>query len=332
MNGKELHRHGQTRAQVRDLPSCQHCNKHIGPGEGYEVLEDEAGRTIARHITSLYFDECSDGVRKTLRGMGLCIVPRLPKGTLDVDLLAHVGGKGWTFVTQDINVLHRSNEAEALARNKVKCFILPGEASSNAEQVRRFMMMWDKIRIESCLPGPFIWVFGDESRPSRWLQVLPRAEKFVPYDLSQVPVGHLLNLFADIVCQHDEGWFSGEFVNGLHDNIRLELEARISGDKSMVPTVPEIGEPLFSGRLGHGAGDTQIVKLDTPLNPAEGGILVQVLGSEEGARYIWLIPVRKFGFHTLGNDAGDEFTKSSYSYEAGPTGFCRSGFGLRLGW
>lgn len=329
---KELLSHGRARAQVKESPSCPHCNKRIGPSEGYEVLEDETGKTIARHITPLYFDECSDGVRKMLRGMGLCIVPRLPKATLDIELLAHVGGKGWTLVTQDINILRRTDEAAALAENKVKCFILPGEASSNAEQVRRFMRMWDKIRIESWLPGPFVWVFGDESRPSRWQQAVPKAQAFEPYDLSQVPIGHLLNLLADIVCQHDEGWFSREFVNGLHDNIRLELEARISGNRSMVPAVPEGWELLFGGRVEKEAGDTEKVELATPINPVDGGLLVHELTPDEGGRYIWLIPVRKLGFHGQGSDAGDEFTQSSFSFVSGPTGFHRSGFGLRLGW
>ena len=329
---KELHPHGQARAQVKELPPCPHCNKRIGPGEGYEVLVDDAGKTIARHITPLYFDECTDGVRKTLRGMGLCIVPRLPKATLDIELLAHVGGKGWTLITQDINILRRTDEAAALAENQVKCFILPGEASSNAEQVRRFMRMWDKIRIESELPGPFVWVFGDESRPSRWQQELPKAEKFAPFDLSQVPVGHLLNLFADIVCQHDEGWFSREFVNGLHDNIRLELEARISGNRTMMPAVPEGMERLFGERGEKKAGDSWGGNLATPINPAESGPLMLELTPDAGGRYIWLIPARKLGFHGQGSDVGDEFTPSSLSFAAGPTGFHRSGFGLRLGW
>jgi len=265
--------------------------------------------------------------------MGLCVVPRLPKAKPDVELLAHVGRNGWTFISQDISILRRANEAAALARNKVKCFILPGEASGNAEQARRFMRMWDKIRIESWLPGPFVWVFGDESHPSRWEQKLPKAQKYAPYDLSDVPVGHLLNLFADIVCQHDEGWFSRDFVNGLHDNIRLELEARISGDRTKVPSVPdELGEPMFSGRVEKQAGESEVVTLATPINPVEGGIMVHEMTPEGGGRYIWLIPVHKLGFHLQGSDDGDEFNDSSFAFQCSPTGFCRSGFGLRLGW
>ena len=164
-------------------------------------------------------------------------------------------------------------------------------------------------------------------------QRLPRAPSYAPYDLSDIPVGHLLNLFADIVCQHDEGWFSGDFVNGLHDNIRLELEARISGDRSNVPSVPDgPGELIFSGRVGKQAGETEVMPLVKPVNPVEGGIMVQELTPDGGGRYIWLIPVRKLGFHLQGSDAGDEFNESSFAFQSSPTGFCRSGFGLRLGW
>ncbi len=328
---KEQHRRGGTRSEIRDLPNCLNCGNEIGPAEAYELRKDEHGQVQVWHATRLYFDECAAAIPKVLQEMGFCIAPKLPEGTPDVDWLTQAGKEGWTVITQDSKIFRNKDEREALINNKVKCFIIPARSKNTWDQVRGFVSMWDKIRVESRYLGPFVWRFNDESQPVRWEQLLPKALSFAPYDLSRVPVGHLLNLFADIVHQHDEGWFSADFVNGLHDNIRREIEARITGDRSIAMKPDDKMEMFFNRHISGDAGETLDIDLEKPINPAEGGILVIEMNPDDGpGQYLWLIPAHKVGYNTMGSNAAAGFGESSFAFQAGPTGFLRSGFGLQL--
>ena len=133
------------------------------------------------------------------------------------------------------------------------------------DKVRGFVSMWEKVQTESLFPGPFVWRFDDEIQPVRWEQVYPEELVFSPLDLSKTPVGHLLNLFAEVVTQHDLGWFSRSYVEGLHENIRREIEARITRDRSSV--FEESNDRVLAlddARIG-GSSD-QAVPLDRPIN------------------------------------------------------------------
>ncbi len=331
MPRKEQNRSGGTRSEVRDLPNCLNCGNEIGPAEAYELSKDEHGQVQVWHATRLYFDECAAAIPKMLQRMGFCIAPELPEGTPDVDWLTQAGKEGWTVITQDSKIFRNKDEREALINNKVKCFIIPARSKNTWDQVRGFVSMWEKIRVESRYPGPFVWRFNDESQPVRWEQLHPKALGFAPYDLSRVPVGHLLNLFADIVHQHDEGWFSADFVNDLHDNIRREIEARITGNRSIAMMPDDKMETFLDQHISVEAGETLSIDLENPINPAEGGILVIEMNPDDGSgQYLWLIPAHKVGYNTMGSNAAAEFGESSFAFQTGPTGFLRSGFGLQL--
>ena len=166
--GRPERRRGGTRSDVKALPKCVNCNQDIGPAEEYELEDDGTGPLRVWHSTRLYFDECADVVPGTLRQMGFCIEPSLPKGTGDLEWLAHVGARGCTAITQDARIARNPAERQALIDHKVKCFILPGRPKNAWDLVRAFVTMWDKIRVESRFSGPFIWRFNDESRSTRW--------------------------------------------------------------------------------------------------------------------------------------------------------------------
>ena len=227
---------GSTRAEVSELAPCMNCGYHIGPAEAYRIGIDEQGQSRVWHIVRLYFDESARAVRDTLQGMGFCIAPTLPERTPDTEWLAEAGRNGWTVITEDNRITKNPTEYRALIENEVKCFILPGRAAptSSWDKVRGFVSIWEKVQTESLFPGPFVWRFDDEVQPVRWEQVYPEELVFSPLDLSKTPVGHLLNLFAEVVTQHDLGWFSRSYVEGLHENIRREIKARITGDRSGV--------------------------------------------------------------------------------------------------
>ena len=174
-----------------------------------------------------------------MRKMGFCIAPTLPQGTADVQWLAHAGKEELIVITQDGRVATNVAEKQAIIDNNVRCFILPARVKKAWDMVRGFVAMWDKIRIETRFSGPFIWKFNDESHAVRWEQLYPQAKDFAFIDLSRTPIGHLLNLFADVVSMHDKGWFNESFINGLHDNIRIELEARLTGDRSKLNALSE---------------------------------------------------------------------------------------------
>ncbi len=98
----------------------------------------------------------------------------------------------------------------------------------------------------------------------------PEPSGFLPIDLSRIPVWHLLNLFADIVHQHNDGWFSTELVDGLHENIRQELEARVEG-RRLPPPPPRV--PMLQRRIDAQARSALNVKLDKPFRPNKAGVM-----------------------------------------------------------
>ena len=325
--GNPERRRGGTRAEVDVLPKCINCNQDIGPAEEYEVEEDETGQLRVWHATRLYFDECADVVPMTLRQMGFCIEPSLPKGTGDLEWLAHVGTRECTAITQDAGIARNPAERQALIDHNVKCFILPGRSKNAWDLVRAFVTMWDKIRVESRFSGPFIWRFHDDSRPTRWEQLYPKDPGFAAMDLSRTPVGHLLNLFADIVHLHDEGWFTEAFVVGMHQNIRCELEARIQRDRSlaMEPSTEwqdALAEPV--DLRSRAPGDS--VALAKPFDTARRKQLVVSADTPTG-EYQWIIPAHKAGDNLVG--ANEHCEARAYTFNAASIGFCRSGFGFR---
>ena len=292
------------------MTTCQNCKRPIGR---------EA------HDTPLYVDECcARAIPQMLRKMGFCVVPQRT-GAQDVDWLPEAGRRGWTVITQDSRIVSNHDEFQALIANNVKCFILPPAATGAWEQVRAFAGAWEKIVAESRYPGPFVWKINDETSPVRWEALHPKPAGFSPLDLSKIPVGHLLNLFADIVHQQDEGSFSVEFVEGLHDNIRRELEARIEGRKLATP--PRLGVPLLQRRIDAEAGSGVDAKLDNPFHPGELGFLEIGMSLDSGEEYLWIVPSHRI----RPTFAGDkDFTDRSFAFSAGRTGFRRSGLGLRL--
>ena len=256
------------------------------------------------------------------------IAPKAPPGTPDVEWLVQAGKEDWTVITQDSRIFHRKDERETLINNKVKCFIVPSRSKNAWDQVRGFVRMWDKIRIESQFPGPFVWRFNDEGQPVRWEQLHPKALGLLPIDLSRTPFGHLLNLFASVVHMHDEGWFNEGAVNDLHNNIRMELEARILRDRSIALKPSREWEMALNQHLSPKAKESRNVDLDKAISPTTlRTLLMEWRDDKDGSVYPLLIPGHKIA------DAGtssEEFDEHSFSFEVGPTGFYRCGFGLRL--
>lgn len=107
-----------------------------------------------RHTFPLYLDECIDrATRKALRNLGYCIVP-VQRATDDVKWLERAGREGWTVVTADRQILEKPAEKQAVIDNKVRCFILSPQPQRAEDTFRAFAMLWEKIRLESALPGP----------------------------------------------------------------------------------------------------------------------------------------------------------------------------------
>ena len=319
------HPRGGTRRKVSGL-RCDVCSSAIGPGEGFRKERRSDGQLQYRHAVSLYFDECTAGARRALCKM-FCVAPSLPQGTPDTEWLAHAGKQRYVVITRDANITRNNAEMQAIIDHKVKCFILPPATKNTWHLVRSFAVMWGKISAESLFAGPFVWQF-DESRAARWRQLYPEPEtRFRPSDFSRTPVGHLLNLFADVVAQHDDGWFSEAYIHGLHENIRREIEARISGDRSRA-MVPVIEQPILSVVGPMQPGKTYW--FDEHVDTSTGGVIEVVSEHIEGDTYSWLIPVRRLRYYTA--NAGEEVdgTEADFLLMHGhPTGFYRSGFGLR---
>lgn len=318
---------GKTRAESSKPPRCENCNGNIGHGETRREEVDEHGQLHVRHDTvCLYFDECVDGVRSRLRKMGFCIANRLPKGTKDTEWLAEAGKNGWTVITQDARITVNEIERRALIDNGVKCFIMPTQPRNAWDMVRDFVMMWPKIAAESLFPGPFIWKLNEETSPVRWQQVYPEDRGHIPtIGLSRTPVGHLLNLFADVVHQHDEGWISLCFVQALHDQIRREIEARIIGDTSGEAHPDSDMEQVFNVPFDFDGGDSNLtIDLDQPMDLGEIRYLVSRVSIYDplhlAGEYQWIIPAHKAKLHWKDQD---------FKFVTAPTGFHRSGFGLK---
>lgn len=321
-------RRGGTRAEVRDLPDCANCNQPIGPGFGYEVEVDAHGRRTAWHAVRLYFDECAAAIPKILQQMGFCIEPSLPGGTPDPQWLAYAGQRDSVVITQDAQIAQNPIERQALIENDVKCFILPGSSTNAWDLVRGFVTMWDKIRVESAFPGPFIWKCNDSGSPVRWERLYPEESGYAPIDLTRTPTGHLLNLFADVVHMHDKGWLGKTFVEGLHENIRCELDARISRDRSKALTPSPEWKRLLSQRVHPKSRKESIEsELDEPLDVGKKNQLLISMDNETG-EYQWIIPAHMVGDNLT--DSGEIGRDSSFLFSAGSVGFHRSGFGLRM--
>ena len=151
---------------------------------------------------------------------------------------------------------------------------------------------------------------------------------YSPIDFSRTPAGHLLNLFADVVKKHDEGWFTTELVNALHDAIRVELESRVVRGRAGTPGVPVRGrwESAVDTRVAAEAGDTLKLDLDEPIDPAKTSFVLVEARDDRGPHYQWIIPG-----HKIRPTASGEFDPHrSYVFSAGTRGFHRSGIGLRL--
>ncbi|MCY3749064.1 MAG: hypothetical protein OXG64_07195 [Chloroflexi bacterium] len=325
----ERHEFGTARWAIPKSSKCQHCGSGIEPGQGWERLEDAQGKEIVRHTTPLYFDECTDGeTRKTLRRMGFCLVPAR-KGRADTEWLKQAGQEGWTVITTDERLMQVPEEKQAIVDNKVKCFILSPQPQGTWETLRAFVAMWEKIRSEASFPGPAVWRLSDESHASRWEQLLPSPADYLSIDFSRTPAGHLLNLFADVVKQHDAGWFTADFVNALHDAIRVELESRYIGAPARTPPSPTSQawrESILDTHVNAEAGETKALDLDQPFNAAEAQLLVMVMRDDRGPHYQWIIPG-----HKIRPTTSEDFDPHrSYVFNAGSRGFRRSGIGLRL--
>ena len=279
--------------------------------------------TMNPNSPTLYFDECAKVVPKVLRRMAFNVADSMKAGTPDAEWLRHAGREGYVVITRDVRITQNPEEMRTLVDNNVKCFILPGERENAWDLVRSFVMMWDKIRTESLLPGPFVWRFHDAREHVRWEQLYPEPRRsFGPLDLSRVPVGHLLNLFADVVHQLDDGWFSESCVNALHENIRRELEARIARDRSLAMTPAEAQLQQTPSRCW-AAGQKYRMDLGEPLDTASDRIVVIRWKPEDAPHeYPWLFPARR-----LREASADE---TQIVVRGAPVGFHRSGLGLRL--
>lgn len=286
---KENLRRGGTRREVDELPPCKNCGRSLGPGEPYDTSDDSVE---AWHTLPLYFDENAKRLRDTLRDVGgFCIVESLPDGTQDTEWLEQSGKNGWTAITQDIRIVERPNEKQALIDNKAKVFVLPEEPRNSWDTLRGFAAMWPKIEIESMYDGPFVWRYHDESHPVRWELAYPREQvTFDHMNLSRVPVGHLLNYFADTVCWHDAGYYELSLVDFIHNELREEIEARIAGKPS--PTHTDLGAALLNGPTTTQTGEMKSVTLDQPIDLKNSVVLSLVSQDNNGWLRPWSFPAR----------------------------------------
>ena len=322
---------GQTRAELSQYSPCRNCGKAIGPGEPFAVEEDELHQEQVRHSTRLYFDESAREVRDTLLNMGFCVAPTMPEKTPDVEWLIKAGEQELTVFTHDSRIARNLEERQAVIDNRVKCYILPSRTKNAWDKVRGFVSMWHKIEAESAFPGPFIWKFHDETAMARWEQLYPESKEYSPTDLSKVPVGHLLNLFADVVHQFDDGWWSEDFVNGLHRNIRLEIESRITGVRQYTVSENPKRQLLLSIE-NLASQDEWDVPLSSPANLQGMKMLifsVTVDDEASGREHIWIIPAHKANRFVKSPPDDPYEREGAYKLVWGSNRFCRSGFGLR---
>ena len=325
----ERYEFGTSRADGPGPSKCRHCQRVVKAGHGWERVKDAQGRRFVRHTFPLYFDECIDKeMSKALRNLGYCIVP-VQRATDDVKWLEQAGRKGWTVITADRQILARPEEKQAIIDNKVRCFILSPKPQRAEDMFRAFAMLWEKIRLELALPGPAVWVLRDETHAERWKQIHPAPLEYRPLHLARMPAGHLLNLFADVVKQHDEGSFSAEFVNGLHDEIRIELESRGAHELIRMtppPKLPAEAKLLVNSRIPPQGGE---VDLDEPVNLDDYRLLIFEAKLDSGIEYLWLVPAHRVRLNASDADFTNSDGRGAFRFRAFPTGFHRSGFGLR---
>lgn len=321
----ERHEFGSSRADGPGPNRCRHCHRVVKAGHGWERVKDAQGRQFVRHTVPLYFDECIDKeTGKALRNLGYCIVS-VPSGTGDVAWLEQAGREGWTVITADRQILEKPEEKQAIIDNKVRCFVLSPQPQRADDTFRAFSLMWEKIRSESAFPGPAIWVLR---HAERWEQIHPTALEYRPLHLARVPAGHMLNLFADVVKQYDEGFFSAEFVNDLHDEMRIELESRGAHElirAASSPKTPEGAESFLNAPVPPQGG---AVDLDEPVDLNKYRlVIVKVI--QRGIEYPILYPARRIRLSASDADFTNTDDHEGFRIDVAPTGFHRSGFGLR---
>lgn len=320
----EMHEWGTARGDIPD-GNCTWCRERIKAGHGWKRVEAQ-GKEELRHTTPLYFDECADQeTRRALKRMGFCITP-IQTGVADTVWLAEAGRKGWTVITADKRIMEVPDERQAVLDNEVRCFILSPQPSGSWETVRAFVTMWEKVRLESAFPGPAVWKIDDTSPISRWEQLVPDPVKYKPFDFSKTPVGHLLNLFADVVTQHDKGWWTKDFVNRLHDEIRVELESRIAGLRVVTRAASPDQESKNLMDLKLEGEIPETIDLDDPIDLEEFRMIILEATLEHGLRYQWIAPARTIPVVA----AGSSDPRNAVSLNFWPTGFHRSGVGMSL--
>lgn len=326
----ERHEFGTDRAGLPTSRKCKLCGLNIAPGHGWERLRDARGHEIVRHTTPLYFDQCiTKATRQVLSRMGFCLAPpRYHKK--DVAWIPIAGDNGWTVITADRNIMNNPDERQAIIDHKVKCFILHPQPRGPWEALRTFVAMWSKIQSESHGPGPAVWTVADDKDPSRWTQMLPPPVEYSYIDFSRTPAGHLLNLFASIVTEHDKGWFSRAYVDSLHDAIRIELESRYPGAPPRVRQEQTAWNLVADSSSAAPASDGGVgAQFDEPLNMNEMKQMLVTRTSPQGFAYPWIIAPQVISVVSQDN-LGTFDPNRSLSFDFGPTGFRRSGVGLRF--
>ena len=111
-------------------------------------------------------------------------------------------------------------------------------------------------------------------------------------DFSRTPAGHLLNLFADVVKQHDAGWFTADFVNDFHDAIRVELESRYIGAPIKIPPSPMSEAGWKLAQQTHLGPETEelMTPVDEPFTAAGTRLLLIQIEDGYGCLYQWVFP------------------------------------------
>ena len=286
---------GGTRKEVDGLPPCAHCGNQIGPGEGYRTVKGNDAVVESQHTIPLYFDEDALDLRDTLQQLGgFCIVETLPSGTPDVEWLPVAGNNEWTVITQDLSIMKRTEERQAVIDNHVKMFVLPEEPRNSWDTLRGFAAIWPKIESESIIDGPFVWKIHDDGHPFKWEHIFPPENIALGrIGLASSPIGHLLNVFADAVRWHDGGYFSFNYVDWIHSQVREEIEARIEGRPSPSPPQSEPFALLLDAEIGPTAGKWTSVDFEKPIHKNDLlAVTVDTTDPATGLIYPWTLPGR----------------------------------------
>jgi len=265
--------------------------------------------------------------RAALRKMGFCLVPT-QDGKADLEWIPLAGQHDWTVITADQNIMNRPEEKQAVIDNEVKLFILHPQPQTPWDALRVFVAMWSKVRREARWPGSGVWKIGDDTAPSRWQQLLPEPASYTHIDFTRTPAGHLLNLFAEIVTLHDEGWFSWEYVNSLHDAILDELERRHRGLPPPPAPEPTNRKKLLDTTITLGDPDSvSSGDFDDSVNPSEFKLFTFDITTSSGFNYPMIVPARQVSVMSL--DTPTKYDPNrTYLFAYGNRGFRRSGLGL----